>query len=55
MSQKSGVKILDVGKNNFGRLSRFTRTTRKVYRKAISIDADIYHFHDFELMPFAFC
>ena len=51
---KNGVKILDVGKNNFGRLSRFTRTTRKVYRKAVRIDADIYHFHDFELIPFAY-
>ena len=51
---QSGVKILDVGKNNSGRLSRFTITTRKVYRKAIRVDADIYHFHDFELMPFAY-
>ncbi|MFL2569358.1 MAG: glycosyltransferase family 4 protein [Flavobacteriales bacterium] len=51
---KSGVNILDVGKNNSARLSRFTKTTRKVYRKAIRIDADIYHFHDSELMPFAY-
>ena len=28
---KEGVNILDVGKNNSGRLSRFTITTRKVY------------------------
>lgn len=51
---KGGVKIHDVGKNNSGRLSRFTITTRKVYKKAIEIDADIYHFHDPELMPFGY-
>jgi len=51
---KGGVKILDVGKNNSGRLSRFTKTTRNVYRKAIGIDADVYHFHDPELMFFAY-
>ncbi len=51
---KGGVKIHDVGKNNSGRLSRFTKTTRNVFRKAIGIDADVYHFHDPELMPFAY-
>ena len=51
---KSGVKILDVGKNNYSRLSRFTKTTRKVFRKAYSIDADVYHFHDPELMFYAY-
>ena len=51
---KEGVNILDVGKTNSGRLSRFTTTTRKVYKKAIDIDADIYHFHDPELMPFGY-
>lgn len=51
---KDGVNFFDVGKNNSGRLSRFTKTTRNVYRKAIGIDADVYHFHDPELMFFAY-
>ena len=51
---KDGVGIYDVGKTNAGRLSRFTQTTQKVYRKALDLEADIYHFHDPELMPFAF-
>ena len=51
---KDGIKIIDVGKNNSGRLSRFIKTTRKVYRKAVSLDADIYHFHDPELIFFAY-
>jgi len=51
---KDGVAIYDVGKTNSGRLSRFTKTTRKVYRKALDLEADIYHFHDPELMPFAY-
>lgn len=28
-----------------------TKTVRAVYRKALEIDADLYHFHDPELMP----
>jgi len=51
---KEGVSIYDVGKTDSGRLNRFTKTTRKVYKKAIEIDADIYHFHDPELMPFGY-
>lgn len=33
------------------RFSRFLKTTREVYRTALSLDADIYHFHDPELLP----
>lgn len=49
---KSGIKIYDVGKKN-GRLKRFTQTTKKVYNKAIQVNADIYHFHDPELIFYA--
>ncbi|MCG3166586.1 MAG: D-inositol-3-phosphate glycosyltransferase [Bacteroidia bacterium] len=48
----SGVRIIDAGKSN-GRLSRMTRTVWRVYKKAIDVDADIYHFHDPELMMVA--
>tara|TARA_R100001143_G_C3360179_1_gene134944 strand:- start:2591 stop:3730 length:1140 start_codon:yes stop_codon:yes gene_type:complete len=35
------------------RLGRMLLTTRRVYRKALEIDADIYHLHDPELLPVA--
>ena len=33
------------------RISRMTRTAWRVYRKAKKLEADIYHFHDHELIP----
>lgn len=47
---KDGVAIFDVG-SPAGRLDRMLKTTRRVYEKAKSLDADIYHFHDPELIP----
>lgn len=44
------VRILDVGKVKGGRLARATKTTSRVYNKALELDADIYHLHDPELM-----
>lgn len=49
-----GISVFDVGKNTGGRLSRFIFTTQKVYEKAVELDADIYHFHDPELMFHAY-
>ncbi len=34
-----------------GRLRRMTQTVSDVYRKAASLQADLYHFHDPELLP----
>jgi glycosyltransferase involved in cell wall biosynthesis len=48
--EREGVTILDVGKPN-GRLCRMTTSTRRIYRKAMSLDADVYHLHDPELIP----
>lgn len=48
--QKNGISIIDVGKLP-GRLNRILKTTRKVLAKARSLDADIYHIHDPELLP----
>ncbi len=45
-----GVKIHDVGLSK-GRFNRFFKTTKRIYTKAYEIDADIYHFHDPELIP----
>jgi len=47
---KDGVSIHDVGKPS-GRIGRIFSTTRRVFDKAVMLDADIYHFHDPELMP----
>lgn len=52
--EKEGITIYDVGQSNSGRFGRFTETTRKVYKKAIELEADIYHFHDPELMFYAY-
>lgn len=49
----NGVKIVGVPVQKPGRLHRMTRVGRDVYRKALEIDADIYHIHDPELLPFA--
>src|SRR5580698_989509 len=46
------VKIMSVEKDG-RRLSRMTRTVWRVYREARKQDADIYHFHDPELIPAA--
>ncbi len=48
---KNNVNIIDVGVKSGGRLSRMTKTVRRVYEKAKNLDTDIYHLHDPELMP----
>lgn len=44
-----GVKIYDVGKPK-NRISRILFSTNKILKKAIEINAEIYHFHDPELL-----
>jgi len=48
--EKNNVKIYDVGKIE-GRLNRIFSTTKKVLKKAIELDSDVYHMHDSELIP----
>lgn len=48
---KNGVKIIDAGPKTGGRLSRMTKTARRVYATAKEVTADVYHLHDPELMP----
>lgn len=48
---KNGVTILDVGKPNTSRIYRMTFLTRRIYKKALSLNGDIYHLHDPELIP----
>lgn len=46
---KKGVNILGVKKNN-SRFGRMFITVWRVYKKALEVDAELYHFHDPELM-----
>jgi len=48
---KNGVKriLLNIPVKN--RLQRFFKRSKAVYKKALEVDADIYHFHDPELLP----
>ena len=48
--EREGVKIFDAG-SSCGRLDRIRNTTRRVFEKACSLEADIYHLHDPELIP----
>ncbi|WP_163575255.1 glycosyltransferase family 4 protein [Halomonas faecis] len=47
---KNGVTIFDVGASK-GRLDRICNAPSRVLKKALEIDADIYHLHDPELIP----
>lgn len=48
-----GVQIVSADVPPSGRFSRMLNTSRAVYKKALSLNADIYHFHDPELLPYA--
>lgn len=48
---KNDVNIYDVGKPT-GRLNRFFKIDKKVYKKALKLNCDIYHIHDPELIPY---
>ena len=48
--EKNGVAIYDIGQLE-GRLNRIFKTTKKMLKRAIELDSDIYHLHDPELMP----
>jgi glycosyltransferase involved in cell wall biosynthesis len=50
--EENGVHVIGLGKAPQKRLSRMTSFAKKVYQKALEIDADIYHFHDPELLPY---
>lgn len=47
---KNCIDIFDVGRS-FGRVDRILSVTRKVFHKAIELDAALYHIHDPELLP----
>ncbi|RLD83181.1 MAG: hypothetical protein DRJ10_03975, partial [Bacteroidetes bacterium] len=49
---EDGVEVIGVPCNYSGRLQRFLKAPKAAYRKALQIDAAIYHFHDPEFIRF---
>lgn len=47
---RDSVRIIDAGASR-GRLDRMAGATRRVFKAAVALDADIYHIHDPELLP----
>ena len=50
--ENKGVHLVGIGDAPSGRLERMTKTARKAYKIAKELNADVYHFHDPELMPY---
>ena len=50
-STKSGVTFFDIGRRRGGRIGRFLTAFWPMFYAARKIDADLYHFHDPELIP----
>ncbi|MDG5499208.1 glycosyltransferase family 4 protein [Marinobacter sp. BGYM27] len=46
----NGTSIFDVGASH-GRINRMLKSPERILKKALEIDADLYHFHDPELLP----
>lgn len=53
IKEKNGVHIVNVPLTKGGRLKRMLITTFLVYKRALEIDAEVYHVHDPELLPYA--
>ena len=48
---REGVWVYDVGASH-GRIDRIWSASQRVFDKAVTLNADIYHLHDPELIPF---
>ncbi len=51
--EKNGVHIAGFGNIASNRIKRILLTSKQAYKKACSVNADIYHIHDPELLPYA--
>jgi len=50
---EDGVKVQGIPCKFSNRLQRFLKASKTVYRRALEINAEIYHFHDPEFLPYA--
>lgn len=50
---KDGIKIIGCGKQPTNRFERISKFCKVVFQMAKKIDADIYHFHDPEMLKYA--
>lgn len=50
--EEKNVKVVGIGEKPQGRLKRMFGFSNLVYRQALKTDADIYHFHDPELLHY---
>jgi len=50
--KNKNVHIVGIGESNRNRVLRMLFTAKDIYKKAAMLDADIYHFHDPELLPY---
>lgn len=50
--EKEGVHLVGFGQPASNRLKRMLFAARRAYRAALAVDADVYHFHDPELLPY---
>lgn len=50
--EKDGVHIVGVGEIPASRRKRMTEGAKRVYEAARAVDADVYHLHDPELLPY---
>lgn len=48
-----GVHLVGISEIPPGRMARMTKGAKAVYQKALEVDADLYHLHDPELLPYA--
>ena len=51
--EEKGVRVIGAGAKPASRIKRMLFFARHVYRTALKANADIYHLHDPELLPFA--
>lgn len=47
------VNVVGIGELPSGRIARILHGSKKIYKRAFELDADIYHLHDPELLPYA--
>ncbi|MCB2221038.1 MAG: glycosyltransferase family 4 protein [Bacteroidetes bacterium] len=51
--EEEGVKVIGVPCHFSGRLKRFRKASKAIYNAALHLNADLYHFHDPEVLPSA--